>query len=214
MTPAQALEMGEQQNRFPIMLADQADNTGGGAPGDSTEILRLLLARQIGPSVVLYLVDPAAAQLARELGRGARIRTQLGGKSDAIQGPPVDFDGEVVALSEGRFRYDGPMYAGLTGDLGPSAWLRSGNVNVVVVSATMQPLDQAFARSLGIDCSQMRYIVVKSAVHFRSGFEQLGGQIFNVNARAIHSHDFGQLAYRRARPMYPLASPAWSARTT
>ncbi|MGE3780551.1 MAG: M81 family metallopeptidase [Pirellulaceae bacterium] len=214
MTPAQSLEMGEQQNRFPIMLADQADNTGGGAPGDSTEILRLLLARQIGPSVVLYLVDPAAAQLARELGRGARIRTQLGGKSDAIQGPPVDFDGEVVALSEGRFRYDGPMYAGLTGDLGPSAWLRSGNVNVVVVSATMQPLDQAFARSLGIDCSQMRYIVVKSAVHFRSGFEQLGGQIFNVNARAIHSHDFGQLAYRRARPMYPLASPAWSARTT
>jgi microcystin degradation protein MlrC len=72
----------------------------------------------------------------------------------------------------------------------------------------MQPLDQAFARSLGIDCSTMKYISVKSAVHFRSGFEQLGGQIFNINAAGIHSHDFNLLKYQRRRPMYPLEAIA------
>src|SRR6185295_257300 len=113
---------------------------------------------------------------------------------------PVPLEAEVVALSDGRFRYDGPMYAGLTGDLGPSAWLRHRGVNVVVVSGRMQPLDQAFARSLGIDCKAMRYIAVKSAVHFRSGFEAIAGSIYNVDTQAIHSHRFARLPYRRRRP--------------
>jgi microcystin degradation protein MlrC len=78
-------------------------------------------------------------------------------------------------------------------------------VNVVVVSARMQPLDQAFARSLGIDCATMRYLAVKSAVHFRSGFERIAGSIHNISARAIHTHDFAQLPYRRRRrPMFPV----------
>lgn len=76
---------------------------------------------------------------------------------------------------------------------------------MVVVSARMQPLDQAFARSLGINCAAMRTIAVKSAVHFRSGFERIAGSIHNINARAIHTHDFAQLPYqRRRRPMFPL----------
>jgi microcystin degradation protein MlrC len=86
-----------------------------------------------------------------------------------------------------------------------SAWLRHQGVNVMVVNARVQPLDQAFARSLGIDCPALRYLAVKSAVHFRSGFEGLAGSIYNVNARAIHTHDFAQLPYhRRKKPMFPL----------
>src|SRR5438128_2528905 len=126
---------------------------------------------------------------------GAQLQVQLGGKSHPEQGPPVSLEVEVVALSNGQFTYDGPMYAGLTGDLGPSAWLRQRGVNIVVVSARMQPLDQAFARSLGLDCAGMKYIAVKSAVHFRSGFERLGGSIYNIDARALHTHNFAQLPY-------------------
>jgi microcystin degradation protein MlrC len=76
---------------------------------------------------------------------------------------------------------------------------------VVVVSGRVQPLDQAFARSLGINCRALRYLAVKSAVHFRSGFKGIAGSIHNVNVRAIHTHDFAQLPYRRRRkPMFPL----------
>ena len=204
LTVREAIAAGQLAGRFPIMLADMADNTGGGAPGDSTEVLRTFVEQDLADALVLYLVDVDVAKQAHAAGVGARLHVQLGGKSDPIQGLPVPLDVEVVALSDGRFHYDGPMYAGTNGDLGPSAWLRSRGINIVVVSVRMQPLDQAFARSLGIDCSTMKYISVKSAVHFRSGFEQLGGQIFNINAAAIHSHDFASLPYRRRRPMYPL----------
>ena len=204
-TVREALETGERAGRWPIMLADMSDNTGGGAAGDSTEVLQTFIDLDLRDALVLYIVDPDAARQAHTAGTGARLRFNLGGKSDPIQGPPVEAEAEVLALSDGRFTYDGPMYAGLTGDLGLSAWLRTGGVNVVVVSGRVQPLDQAFARSLGIDCSTMRYIAVKSAVHFRSGFERLGGSIYNVVARGVHTHNFHQLDYkRRRRPMYPL----------
>jgi microcystin degradation protein MlrC len=205
LTVAEALELGEREGRYPVMLADMADNTGGGAPGDSTEVLRAFVERDLRGALLLYLVDPEVARQAHAAGVRQRLRVEMGGKSHPIQGPPMPLEAEVMALSDGRFRYDGPMYAGLTGDLGPSAWLRHRGVNVVVVSGRMQPLDQAFARSLGINCAAMRYIGAKSAVHFRSGFERLGGSIYNVDAKALHTHDFGRLPYRRRRrPMYPL----------
>lgn len=204
LTVREGISLGQQAGRFPIMLADMADNTGGGAAGDSTEVLRTFVELDLPNSLVLYMVDPDVAKQAHAAGVGARLHVNVGGKSDPMQGPPVPLEVEVVGLSDGRFRYDGPMYAGTNGDLGTSAWLRHRGANIVVVSVRMQPLDQAFARSLGIDCAKMKYIAVKSAVHFRSGFEQLGGPIFNVNAAAIHSHDFASLHYAHRRPMYPL----------
>jgi microcystin degradation protein MlrC len=205
MSVREGLALGEKEGRYPIFLADMADNTGGGAPGDSTEVLRTFVDLGLWHALVLYLVDPEVARQAHAAGVGSRIAVKVGGKSDPIQGAPVAMEAEVVALSDGRFTYDGPMYGGLTGDLGPSSWLRQGGVNVVVVSARMQPLDQAFARSLGIDCAKMRYVAVKSAVHFRSGFERIAGSIHNVDAAAIHTHDFSRLPYRRRRkPMFPL----------
>ena len=39
----EALAQGERMGKYPIMLADHADNTGGRSPGDSTEVLRTFL---------------------------------------------------------------------------------------------------------------------------------------------------------------------------
>lgn len=200
-----ALAAGERLDRFPIILADHADNTGGGSPGDSTEILRTFLELRLDRAVLLYLVDHEAALKAHAAGVGAKIQVSLGGRSSPIQGPPVEAEAEVVAISNGGFAYDGPMFAGLTGNMGTSAWLRIGGVSVVVVTSREQPLDQAFARSLGIDCSAMKYIAVKSAAHFRSGFESIAGSIHNVDARAIMTHDLRQLTFKkRKRPVFPV----------
>jgi microcystin degradation protein MlrC len=125
-----------------------------------------------------------------------------------VQGPPLEVDAEVVAITDGAFAYDGPMFGGLTGSMGQSAWIRfDDGISVVVVTKREQPLDPAFARTLGIDVSKMKYVAVKSAAHFRSGFERLAGSIYNVDARAILTHDFAQLPYQKLRrKMYPVAT--------
>ncbi len=200
-----ALAEGERVGKYPIILADHTDNTGGGSPGDSTEVLRTFLELQLQDALLLYLVDPEVARQAHAAGVGARISVSLGGKSDPVQGPPVDAEAEVVAISQGEFAYDGPMFAGLTGNMGTSAWLRIGGVSIVVVSAREQPFDPAFARSLGIDCPSMKYIAVKSAAHFRAAFEPFAGSIFNVDAAGIHTHIFKNLPYKkRTRPVFPV----------
>ncbi|MBS0266657.1 MAG: M81 family metallopeptidase [Planctomycetes bacterium] len=205
LTVDDALDQGEKLGKYPIILADHGDNTGGGAPGDSVEILATFLNRKLRDAVLLYIVDPEVVAQATAAGVGAVIDTAVGGKSDPIQGPPVKMRATVRALSQGDFTYDGPMYAGLTGNMGPSAWLEQDGVHVVVVTAHEQPLGPAFARTLGIDCESLKYIAVKSAVHFRSGFERFAGSIFNVDARATHTHDFRDLTYhKRPRPMFPL----------
>ena len=92
---------------------------------------------------------------------------------------------EVVALTDGEFLYDGPMYAGLSGNMGPSAHIVQDGIHVLLVSQREQPFDTALARTLGLDPRQMRYICVKSSAHFRAGFESWAG--------AIHVVPFGEL---------------------
>tara|TARA_R110000850_G_scaffold205605_9_gene331820 strand:+ start:56093 stop:57595 length:1503 start_codon:yes stop_codon:yes gene_type:complete len=208
----EAIKQGEEIGKYPIILADHADNTGGGTAGDSTEILQTFLDQKLDKALILYIVDPDVVALAHKAGVGGEIETEVGGKSDPIQGPPVKMKAEVKALSEGKFKYDGPMYAGLTGNMGPSAWIQQGGVSVVVVTAREQPFGPAFSKTLGIDCESMKYISVKSSAHFRASFEPFAGSIFNVEAKAIHTHDFAKLNHqRRERDFYPVDIPYDSA---
>jgi microcystin degradation protein MlrC len=200
-----AIAQGQLIGKYPIVLADHADNTGGGSPGDSTEILRTFLELDLQDAVLLYMVDPEVVEIAHAAGVGQTVSVAVGGKSDPIQGPPVPMEAQVMALSNGDFTYDGPMYAGLTGNMGRSAWLKQGGVSVVVVNAKEQPLGPAFARTLGIHCEQMKYIAVKSAAHFRASFGRFAETIINVDAQGIQTHDFAKLPYRkRTRAFFPI----------
>ncbi len=204
MTALEGLAAGEAQGRYPIILADQADNPGGGAPSDNTEILQLFLDNQLEPSAVLHIVDPQAVEIAAAAGVGAVVDVDVGGRYE-LSGEPVRLHAEVLAVTDGLFTYDGPMFARLGGDHGKSVLLRQGGVHVAVISRTIQPIDLAFARTLGLDCTQTRYLCVKSTGHFRSGFGPIAGSIHNVDTESPFSQDFKRLPFRRlGRKIYPM----------
>ena len=118
LSAEEGLRLGEQIGDYPIILADQGDNPGGGAPSDATEVLRLFQEQALQPSAVLYIVDPEAAAAAHEAGQGAVTTLEIGGKSDPRFGPPVVFDrAQITALSDGRFTYDGPSASELVAQM-------------------------------------------------------------------------------------------------
>jgi microcystin degradation protein MlrC len=201
-TTREALRVARAEGRFPVIFADRNDNTGGGSPGDSTGMLRAFVEAGLRDACVLYIVDPETVALCSQVGAGAVLTLDVGGRSSALQGKPVRMTAEVVAFSDGRFRYDGPMYAGLEGHMGPSAYIRQDGIHVLLVSAREQPFDTAFARTLGLDPRKMRFIGVKSAAHFRAGFEAWAGAVHVVNEPAVHGWDmpFQNLG----RNVYPL----------
>ena len=73
---------------------------------------------------------------------GERAHIELGGKTDArFGGGPLPLEVEIVSISDGRFTGDGLMIHGLKGSFGPSAVLRVGGIEVLVVTIARQMLD-------------------------------------------------------------------------
>jgi len=189
----------------PIVLADMADNTGGGAAGDGTEILRELLRVGARSTTVACIWDAAAVQECVKGGVGARVTLDVGGKVDDRHGAPVRVTGTVRTLSDGRFIHRGPMMTGLPGRLGATAVLDVNDVKVILISYRWQTLDPEMIRFVGIDPLRERILVVKSTIHYRAAFEPIAKEIIEVDAPGLSSSNLARFEYRRVRrPIFPL----------
>lgn len=207
-TTREALTQAEEEGKYPVIIADRNDNTGGGSPGDSTGTLKTFVEAGLQEACVLYIVDPEAIALCHEAGAGATLTLDIGGKSSPLQGEPVRMTVEVMALTQGEFTFDGPMYEGLSSTMGPSCYVRQDGIHVILVTKREQPFCTAFSRTLGLDPRTMRYVSVKSAAHFRAGFESWSGAIYVVNEPGLH--DAQHVKFERlGRPLYPLDDGVW-----
>ncbi len=188
-----------------VVLADGSDNPGGGAPCDGTVILREFLEAGVADAVVAIIADPEAVALAEAAGVGNPVTLDLGGKTDDQHGAPMHLTAHVRLLSDGTFVQRGPMGAGMRAGMGKTAVLVAGGVEVVVTERRIQPLDAALLRSVGIEPAQRRLIALKSAVHFRSTYQEIAARIFDADTPGVHRPDFACYDYRRLRrPIYPL----------
>ena len=75
----------------------------------------------------------------------------LGGHIDPQFGAPIEVDAHVQSLSDGAFINDGPMGKGTKSEMGPTAVLRIGGVEVIVISNRLQNTDLQTFESQGID---------------------------------------------------------------
>ena len=69
----QATPLAQGERAGPVVIADGADNPGGGAPGDSTWILRRLVERGVRGAAVGPLWDPIAVRTAASCSAPTRI---------------------------------------------------------------------------------------------------------------------------------------------
>lgn len=206
-----ALPVGEAVARalaadgHPVILADIADNTGGGAGGDTTEILRELLRVGARGTTVACIWDAEAVQACVAAGVGATLTVPVGGKVDPSHGAPVEITGRVRTLSDGRFIHKGPMFRGLQGRLGPTAVLDANDLKIILISLRWQTLDPEMLRFVGIDPTAEKILVVKSSVHYRAAFEPLAHTIIEVDAPGLSSSNLARFTFKHVRrPIFPL----------
>ena len=98
---AEAVRQADSAERGLIILSDTGDSVYGGAPGDSTCILRAMLDANISSIALVPMIDPAALEAAITAGVGAEITVDLGGKLDHVFSRPVRVTGKVAAVSHG-----------------------------------------------------------------------------------------------------------------
>lgn len=189
----------------PTVIADVADNPGGGAASDSVEILRELIRCEVGSAAVATIYDPGVVRQAETAGIGARLQVALGAGTDNLHGDPIQLDARVRLLFDGRFKYKGPMNRGAWGNLGTSAVLEVDGIQVIVNSARVQPWDPEVFRAAGIDPLDRDILVVKSAVHFRAAFEPFAAAVITADGPGLTSLELSRFKYKRIRrPIFPL----------
>ena len=190
----------------PLVIADYADNPGGGGYGDSTNLLAALLAADVKQACFGPMVDgEAAAELHRRT-VGETVSVYLGGKTDPkVGGGPLQLTGTLMQLSDGTYLGDGPMIGGLKGEWGPTAVLRVGDIDILVVSFPQQILDLQQFCAFGIDPVAKRVVALKSMQHFRAAFEPIAGKIIVCDSGALCTPDLSKLTYQKVRrPIFPL----------
>lgn len=182
----------------PVVLADVADNIGGGSAGDGTELLAELLAQR-APSALVVIADPHAARAAARIGPGGRLRTRLGGRSDRLHGDPVEVDAEVVTVTDGRYTTHGSWMTGQTFSMGTTALLVAGGVRIVVTERPTPPFHREQVTSVGVDPSEIDVIVAKGAVAWRAAYPD-AARVIEVATPGACPVDLDALP-RTSRPM-------------
>ena len=183
----------------PVILADSQDNPGGGGSGDTTEILRELVAKGAQKALVGVINDASAAAKAHQAGLDATIAVSLGGKSGLPGNQPFNADFRVLALADGRFRASGPMLAGAEMDFGLTALLEIDGVRIAVGSRAIQTMDQSMFRHLGVEPCEQRIIALKSSVHFRNDFQHFATAVLSVIAPGPITCDLSKVAFSDSR---------------
>lgn len=181
-----------------ILLIDVQDNAGGGSPSDSVWILEELIKQKAQNAALGVIWDPAAAAAAHQAGEGAEIEIPLGGKSLPGHTPYMAVY-KVEQLFEGDFIGVGPMVKGRRLNLGKMAQLSHQGVRIAISTDRMQALDRSLFQTVGIEPSEVKILVLKSANHYRADFGSLAAEIINVDAPSAIIEDPVKIDYKHLR---------------
>ena len=201
LSPDEAITAAAALNGHPIVMADPADNAGGGAPSDNTTILRRLIDRQVQDAALGPIWDPVAVRLCFDAGLGASFPLRFGGKIGPASGQPVDAVVTVTGLKRDCTQSFGPTQV----SLGDCACVRVGGIDVVLITIRTQALGLELFRNVGVEPADKKMVVVKSTNHFHAAFGPIAEKVLYIDADGPIPRDYTKIPYTRVqRPIWPL----------
>lgn len=206
-----AVAAGRDWRLEPIVLADVADNPGGGARGNTTFLLKAL--KDAGAIGVIFGVfnDAALAAQAHKLGEGAVFTASFNTEESHEFSQPFECGAKVIKLTDGKYVGRRGVLKDVSADMGPSALLDLGGIQIVVITHRCQCMDPRQLESFGLDIAAARVVAVKSRGHFRGGFDEFfePEQIYEVDCPGLTSPVLANFTWTKLpRPVYPLDEDA------
>lgn len=188
-----ALTRAIEANAYPVVLADYADNAGGGAPSDSTFLLREVLARGIKDVAYGIFWDPVVVRMCQEAGEGAVMPIRLGGKVGPMSGDPIDLTVTVRKCASGLSQHIGTSSM----SMGNVVWLEADGVHLIVNDLRTQCFNTEAFTQMGLDLGEMKIVIVKSSQHFYDSFARIASEVIHVATPGAITPDFVNIPYTR-----------------
>ena len=196
------------------IMADVADNPGGGGSGVTTYIADAFIKANVTGAFIGLLIDPAVAAEAHKVGKGGRFRATFNATPKTAFDKPLSVDVTVEVLTDGKFVGRRGLLNGRAIDLGPCALLNAGGVRLGVATNRKQCADPTMIEQFGLNIADLRTVVVKSRGHFRAGFDEYftPSRVIEVDCPGLTSPVLDNFDWKGLkRPMYPLDEEAtWS----
>ena len=206
---ARARALGAGTPSGPILLIDHCDNCGSGGAQDVMLVVEEILRQGLEDVAIAPIRDAQAVAQMVEAGVGNNVNLMLGGKTDmpavGLKGRPLQLSGRVRNITDGEIVFTGPMYTGLKSHLGRTAVLDTGRAQIVVTERHHEPFDLVIFRHCGIEPTKKQFIMLKSRIHYRAGFQPIAAHIVECAGAGVTNADLSVYRYRKlARPIYPL----------
>jgi microcystin degradation protein MlrC len=192
-----ALGMARETNGCAV-LADTADNAGGGAPSDNIALLRAMLDAKVADAVFGCVWDPIGVRTCMEAGVGATLPLRIGGKCGPASGEPLDIVATVKAF---RTDHDQQGLGPARVAMGDAVWIETDSIDVVLMSVRTQTFARDAFTGLGIDLTNKHLIVVKSSWHFHAMFGPIADRVVPVATPGAIQMDFAAIDYRKKRDL-------------
>ena len=198
----------DDASQGPLILADLADNPGGGSPGDATFVLDALIGTGMDRIAAGVLIDPLAVAYAIEAGVGAQLKMRVGGKACPLSGQPLDLDVTVTAIDlQSKITLS-------TGDaipMGRAVALRFAQGELVLAENRHQTYGPSIFADLGVDLKSKRVILVKSAQHYKPHFQSITPHSLVLDSPGVCVADVKQMPFKRLpRPLWPWDPDPWA----
>ena len=183
----------------PVVVADVADNAGGGAPSDSTFILAALVERGMSHILSGYYWDPIAVRFCEEAGEGASLALRIGGKCGPASGAPLDLNVTVRRIVHDAWQTFGHTVA----SLGTGVWVTTdGGIDLILNTKRTQVFHPNGFEQFGLALGNYQGIVVKSTQHFYAGFAPVASEVLYVAAPGAIPPDFANIPYQKFNAPY------------
>ncbi len=193
----------------PVLLIDHGDNCNSGGTLDSMSVVAEAMRQGLADVAVAPICDPDVAQMLHQKGVGADVSLDLGGRTAMPlvrqENTPLRISGRITALSDGQLTVTGPVFTGTSLNMGPSGVIDTGTMQIIVTSRRIEPYDLGIFRSLGIEPTQKRYLILKSRIQYKPTFVPISKAVIECNGTGACSSDYSHFDFRRVRrPIYPL----------
>ncbi len=187
----------------PFVLSDASDAPSAGSFGDSTVVLKHLLARPpLDGPLLLTLTDPKATDACHVAGAGATLTLTIGAAFQPIYYAPVTVEARVLGVYDGRYLSELPP---MNFDAGRRAVIEvAGYIRILLSEKPVITLDLKGYEASGLYPREAKTVIVKSAGQFRGFYAPFAHRIIELETPGPVDSILPRLPFKNiTRPLWP-----------
>ena len=207
LPPDEAVQAAAQADGCPVLITDSADTIGGGAPGDTTALLKSLIEQRhkVEGLILSHLPDREAVQKIKKNDIGSTVTLEVGGKRDTCFSEPLSVTGEVLCVTDGIIEDVGKFTPTPTIDAGKTVCFGIDNVRLVLTERIIIGPQPSIYRKVGIEPFEAKIVALKTGVGFIPTYGHVAKAVIRADCPGASSYNMNNYDFfHLPRPIYPL----------